>query len=156
MVYSVVYEYKANAEIEQSVEAFLFSDQIFEIGGFTLRPSFRYSNRPDSKPEFISIKGKPGFFSSSNLSDNVISSISSNGVASQQRSGKEGNWLHLASFIFESEPEDNISVKTDIISGDFFLSSGENISATQDDEFIKTKLYNATGSIQIQGNFTLG
>ena len=156
MSYSLRFEYLKGENNSPSIRVFLTSESIFKVGGFTLKPRFEYINLSEIKPVFKAIQGANGFFASSNLAESVISSISPAGVESQQREERNGYWVHLANYLLEEEAIDNISIETEILEGDFFLASGENIAPEATSISIKTQEGNAEGLIQIQGDFVQG
>jgi hypothetical protein len=156
MAYRLAYEYNSEEINSPRIDVFLVGENIFNVGGFTLKPNLQYTNRRELSLGLKAIEGKPGFFASSNLAEGIISCISPLGVESKQRAERNGYWIQLASYVLEEEPVDNITVNTEILDGDFFLASGENIAVLGSTFSIKTQLGNVQGLVQIQGDYLEG
>ena len=76
MAYRLAYEYNSEEINSPRIDVFLVGENIFNAGGFTLKPNFQYTNRSDLGLDLKAIEGKPGFIASSNLAEGIISCIS--------------------------------------------------------------------------------
>ena len=61
MAYRLAYEYNSEEINSPRIDVFLAGENIFNAGGFTLKPNFQYTNRSDLGLGLKAIEGKPGF-----------------------------------------------------------------------------------------------
>ena len=115
MTYELIYEYSTTAQGEHLLTVYLYSEDSFSLGGFTLRPVFEDAN---GVLGIDSIDGSAGFISSSSVSQGVISAFSGGaGVASSSRNGLTGEWVELAVYTLSTEPSGDILIQTEIYCG---------------------------------------
>ena len=152
MSYQIHYEYTTTTNGLYLLNTYISSNSAFNLGGYTLRPTLTLANEFNSSVSLETIEPANGFFASSNLSTGTISAFSTgDGGQSVTREGKSGHWLLIASHTLSQAPEHNIDVATEINNGDFFLSSGDDITITSTQNIVLTRQGNFSGTLTLSG-----